>query len=70
MASVIVKVLDDPFFEGREDLTLGLRAITPRVNVTSALTRVSIVDNEGNTRHALLVCCQWGTRLGGKYVKQ
>jgi len=47
VAALSIFVMDDPVFEGRENFTLQLHSSTPRVNVTTPTTEVSIVDNEG-----------------------
>ena len=45
--SFVVDLVDDPFFEGREDFTLQLRTNNPRVIFSQGTTDISIVDNEG-----------------------
>ena len=46
---ISIILLDDPFFEGREDFTLEIRTRMPRVELSPNVITVSIVDNEGNT---------------------
>ena len=55
--SVGVELIDDVFFEGREEFSLQLRAPQPRVLLSAATAAavVAIVDNEGEDRYLMLV---------------
>lgn len=46
--SMEIQLVDDEFFEGREDFTLQLRTSQERVLLTTGTTLVAIVDNEGD----------------------
>ena len=47
--SMEIELVDDEFFEGREEFTLQLRTNQERVLFTTEATLVAIVDNEGKT---------------------
>ena len=42
-----IDLIDDEFFEGREELTLRLQTTQQRVLFSTETARVAIVDNEG-----------------------
>lgn len=42
-----INIVDDSIFEGRENFTLGLRTSMLSVELSPAVTMVSIEDNEG-----------------------